>query len=115
MKPLAILFGVFALLSAHAQTTNAPPARTEDGLGSQAAVLGKEQQALITLKAPKANEIVADKLTYSGVAVQVAKADKPLQLINPAAPARYGAAEDNVLRDPVHGKISGLKIFAVQF
>ncbi len=115
MKPLAILLGVFALLSANAQTTNAPPARTEDGLGSQAAVLGKEQQALITLKLPKPNEIVADKLTYSGIGVQVAKTDKPLQLINPAAPPRYGAAEDNVVRDPIQGKVSGLKLFAVHF
>jgi len=34
-----------------------------------------------------------------------------LEGINPAAPERYGSAEDNVVWDPVSGKISGLNFF----
>ncbi len=47
--------------------------------------------------------------------MQAAKTDNPLQLINPAAPAQYGSAEYNLMREPVDGKPSGLKFFAISF
>jgi hypothetical protein len=63
----------------------------------------------------KANEIKVGKLTYSGIAVEAFKLDNPLQLINPAAPVQYGFAEANLVRDPVVGRVSGLKIFSILF
>jgi hypothetical protein len=55
------------------------------------------------------------RLEVNGVFVQLAKTDNPLQLINPAAPEPYGSAEENILRDPVSGKVSGLKLFELRF
>ena len=40
------------------------------------------------------------------ILVHLVNADNPLQLINSAAPGRYGSAEDNVVRDPASGDIS---------
>jgi hypothetical protein len=54
-------------------------------------------------------------VTYSGIAVQALKTRKPLQLINPAAPPQYGSPEDNVLRNPVSGEVSGWKLFSIRF
>jgi hypothetical protein len=45
--------------------------------------------------------------------VQLLKTDNPLQLLNPAAPARYGSAEDNVIRDSFTGTASARKIFSI--
>jgi len=63
----------------------------------------------------EANEIVSGNITYSGIAVEAVKVDNPLQLLNPAAPPEYGSPEDNVVLDPINGKVSGLNIFSIQF
>jgi hypothetical protein len=47
--------------------------------------------------------------------VELLNIRNPLQLVNPAAPAKYGSAEDNVLRDPISGRVSGWKIFSIGF
>ncbi len=98
---------------AQAQPTNAPPAHTEESVEAHAAQ--RVQEAVLVLKAPKPNEIVRTNLTYSGILVQAVKTRNPLQLLNPLAPAEYGAAEDNLVRDPINGRASGLKFFAIQF
>ena len=36
-------------------------------------------------------------------------------LVNSAAPERYGSAEDNLVRDPASGKVSGLKFLQLRF
>jgi hypothetical protein len=56
-----------------------------------------------------------DHLKVDGILVQLVKTDNPLQLINPAAPERYGSAEDNVVRDPASGKVSGVKFLELRF
>jgi hypothetical protein len=50
-------------------------------------------------------------------AVQVAiRTGRPLQLINPAAPARYGNAQEHVSHDPNDpGKPKGIVLFAWSF
>jgi hypothetical protein len=67
------------------------------------------------LKEPKLNEITVGRISYDGIFIQVAKADNPLQLINPLAGPQYGNAEDNLVRDPVTERPSGLKFFSVSF
>ena len=47
--------------------------------------------------------------------VQLVKTNNPLELINPAAPERYGSADDNVVREPASGKVSGLKFLELRF
>ena len=108
MKILSILFCAFAVSAASAQTT--PTERSLESTGTQR---GKATPSL-SIEA-KPNEILKKNVAYSGIAVQAVKTRHPLQLVNPAAPARYGSAEDNTLRDPITGRASGLKILSLRF
>ncbi|HWF19705.1 MAG TPA: hypothetical protein VG754_10575 [Verrucomicrobiae bacterium] len=63
----------------------------------------------------KPNEIIRGRVTYSGVAVQIIKTKKPLQLINPLAPPEYGYGSDNLDRDIITGKPNGFKLFSINF
>ena len=60
-------------------------------------------------------EVFRKKATTEGIVEQCVLADNPLQLINPLAPASYGNGEQNVVRDPVGGRVSGWKILHVRF
>jgi len=52
----------------------------------------------------------------SGVIPRVIRSGNPLQMLNPLAPARYGAAEENVLLDPdAPGKANGINLFSLSF
>lgn len=64
---------------------------------------------------PPPSQIVGETTTLSGIAVQVAKADNPLQVLNPLAPEKYGTGERNVIHDPQTGRPSGLKLFSIEF
>ena len=108
MKRLSIFLGALVALSAWAQTSS-----KEESLESSIANRAKENPP--TLEQKKPNEITVGDLTYSGIAIQVVKTDNLAQLINPAAPEKYGFAEDNVVRDPISNRVSGLKIFSIQF
>jgi len=109
MKRVAPLLFILAVMTANAQP---PPA--EGGLTSElTAQLGKAGSR--PSQAAKPNETVKGPITYSGIAVQLLKTDNALQLINPAAPSRYGSPEDNVMRDPLSGKVSGWKLFSIRF
>jgi hypothetical protein len=108
MKRLSIFLGAMVAMSAWAQTSS-----KEESLEASTAKRAKENPPTIDLSKP--NEITVGSLTYSGIVVQMVKTDNLLQLINPAAPEKYGAAEDNVVRDPISYKVSGLKVFSIQF
>lgn len=120
---IAIVLGT-AVAYAQAQTpapvqpTNAPPtyaqpARANQSLQAQAP--GPVTLTLPSLEITKPNEITVGKLTFSGVAVQVIKAKNPLQLFNPAAPARYGAGRDNLVSFPFGGLSPKLKFLSLDF
>lgn len=63
----------------------------------------------------KPNEIATGKFRLSGILIESAKADNPLHLLNPFAPWEYDSAADNIVRDPISGRVSGLKLFSIQF
>ncbi len=63
----------------------------------------------------KPNEIGLGKLSFSGIAVQLLKAENPLQLLNPAAPAQYGSGMDNLDQFSFSGTGPLLKIFSIAF
>ncbi len=132
MKRLFVLLSILAAVSVRAQSTNAPataapvmaaPAtiatvtNASSALASQAleAQLASRFQRTFTFREVKPNEVVTGNITLSGIGVEVAKKRNPLQLINPFAPAEYGAPEDNVVRDPINGRVTGLKLFAIRF
>ncbi len=115
MKPfLAIIAmaALFAVLSASAQT-----APGNDAMESQIrrGLAIRHDESLLELRPEKPNEIRRNGLTYSGILVEMAKTDTKLQLINPAAPPKYGSAEDNEVRDPYTGGARGLKVFSIGF
>jgi hypothetical protein len=108
MKRLSILCSAMTLTMVAA---NAESARTAESL--EARTMRRVQET--TLDDNKPNEIKAGSLSYSGIAIEIVKVDNPFELINPAAPRQYGLAEANLVRDPVHGRVSGWKIFSIEF
>jgi hypothetical protein len=113
MKMPLVLLALFAALSVYAQSTPA-----EDAMESQINRSLRDwpqSRNLFTLQLEKANEIKHDGVTYSGILVEMSKTDNVFELINPAAPAEYGDTEDNTARDPISGKVSGLKFFSIRF
>ena len=109
MKALLVGTGLLLTFGTWAQD-----ARNDEGVRTEISRRVKEGQVLYR-PAAKPNETKSKKVTYSGIAVQTAKADRPLHLINPAAPAAYGSGENNIARDPITQKVSGLKLFAISF
>jgi hypothetical protein len=61
------------------------------------------------------NTFVGDRVSYSGIAVQLFRAPNLLQLLNPWAPAAYGPCEQNLVFDPITKRPAGLKFFAISF
>jgi hypothetical protein len=109
MRIVTILLLAFAALPANAETESTTPE-----LESQLTMHIVKGSSLFSIEA-KPDEIVSGQLTYSGIAVELLNIRNPLQLVNPAAPTKYGSAEDNVLRDPISGRVSGWKIFSIGF
>ncbi len=71
----------------------------------------------VTTTLPKPRPPAAPPIVPIEGAVQVAlRTGSPIQLINPAAPARYGNAQDHVSHDPKDpGKPKGIVLFAWSF
>jgi len=109
MKIVLILIFSLAVLPADAQPTNSKPVLQTQLVNR----LGKMNSLL--LSQTKLNEIKKGGVTYSGLAVELAKLTNPLQLFNPAAPAKYGSPQDNVLADPYNGRNLGWKILSLSF
>src|SRR5437762_10786095 len=108
MKRIPILIGIFLVCAAAAETPS-----KEESLETAAARRAKETPPALDLNKP--NEITAGPISYSGIAIETIRIDDLVQLVNPGAPGRYGFAEDNVVRDPINGTVSGLKLFSIQF
>jgi hypothetical protein len=96
-------------------TTNTPPGQAEKQLQAQPrpSFLGAVPELSFT--EPDANELTWGRHTYSGIVVQIIKADRPLQLLNPLAPSRYGSGWDNLERFPAGGGGPMLKLFSINF
>jgi len=101
--------------AASAVATNAPPGQAERLLQVQPrpSFLGGVPE--LAFNEPKANELTWGRHAYSGIVVQVIKAHRRLQLLNPAAPSRYGSGWDNLERFPATGSGPMLKLFSISF
>jgi hypothetical protein len=109
MKRMCILVCGLAVLTIGTQS-----ARAQDAMESELnARLAKA--SMLSLTEVKPNEIVKDKVTYSGILVEAVETDNLLQLFNPFAPAKYGSAQDNTIEDPASGKARGWKLFSIRF
>jgi hypothetical protein len=112
MKKALILFIVGFTVAVNAQPTNAP-VRPQRSLESEAVRRARTNPP--GARALKPSEITVGRLTYEGIAVEAIKTRRPLQLINPVAAPEYGSPEDNVARDPISGRVIGLKLFSIKF
>jgi hypothetical protein len=72
-------------------------------------------RATVVMQNGKMNEVIGSRFIYTGIAVQMVKAQNPLQLVNPMAPAEYGTGDCNMDRDIITGKPTGFKIFSIKF
>jgi hypothetical protein len=137
MKRHLVLLGLVAALTVAARaeqtaspasstkSTNAAPATAAPAKSALTSAAGRgglqvdQMQAVRKRRAlvqdEKPNEILTERVGFNGIAVQLVKTDNPIQMVNPVAPARYGTAEDNTLRNPIDGKILGLNIFSIRF
>lgn len=122
MRLFVILLGLLTAFVVNGQSTNAPetrvpltnsvPSRPGQSLELQSIGAGLPSMTFTEIKP---NEFVKGTHIYSGIAVEAVKKRRPLQLINPLAPPEYGSPEDNVARDPINRRATGLKIFAIRF
>jgi hypothetical protein len=130
MKKLCLILFLSTVASAWAgdpqtrtlsQTSNNKPSPARESVqtndvpqsATQIELLARETPLQVAGPAP--NEIVHGRTEVDGILVQAVKTDNPLQLINPAAPERYGSAEENILRNPASGRVSGLKFLEIRF
>lgn len=113
MKTALTFLVMLWVVATNAQNTGGASAHSHES--PQSIISAPSAETLLTLKQTKPNEIVSGRVTLSGIIVEAVKIDKPLQLINPVAPASYGSAADNTMIDPLTKKASGLKVFSIQF
>jgi hypothetical protein len=105
MLMLAVLMAGMAETGAQLSSTN--------HLSVQAA--GELSRHLNTTKSTQSWQLKTGRRAYGGFAVQFAHSDHPLQLLSPAAPAYYGSASPEVLRDPVRDSVPGWKFLEIKF
>ena len=111
MKKYLVLLSLLAGMTAYSQT--APDQTVTQSLEAQ---MNRERVQQHPPAAPAdINRIAAKHVKLSGIFVQLAKTDHPLQLINPFAPPEYGSGAQNTAFDPITAKPSGLKLFAIEF
>jgi len=69
----------------------------------------------LPLQRKAAHEISIGRYTVDGIAVELLKADNPLELIDPTVPERYGWMNDNLVPTLRPTDAAGLKIFELRF
>jgi hypothetical protein len=114
MKSLLVAVFLFTAFSIRAQTST-PGQDSMDSWISQQLRTQPPNESVLSLQPLKPNEVKVNGLTYSGILVELANTDRPLELLNPAAPPAYGSSEDNIVRDPISRRVLGLKLFSIQF
>lgn len=62
----------------------------------------------------KPNEASSGKIPLRGILVETVKTSNPLQVLNPFAGPNF-SPDDNVTRDLITGKVSGLNILSIGF
>jgi hypothetical protein len=116
MKP-SILFGAWFALGTvwAADPAVAPdPATTSTNLPPIAISPGTFSGPIKTPPPPsgKLPDVPPGKIAVGGALPKLARSDRPLQQINPFAPAAYGDGTDVLARDPMNGEARGVTLFS---
>jgi hypothetical protein len=119
MRIVLILLFTMLVFGANAQPTNTPPTNTPPTNAQpkfETQIINRLNKTnSVWMDETKLNEIRRGSISYSGLAVEVARLSNPLQLFNPGAPPKYGSPSDNVLPDPYNGRNLGWKILSIDF
>jgi hypothetical protein len=109
MKKVILLLGLLSISACHllAQTN-------QTDITKQKELLPKAT-TIPTAPPAKSTNQISKQISYSGALIQVYKADNPLQLINPFAPAKYGSGFANLSVDPITRKPQGIALFSINF
>jgi hypothetical protein len=91
------------------------PEKRADILNELSDVPVDKVERYVTFQTRTLNRMFGVNLRYDGILPQIKRADHPLQLLNPFAPARYGDAFDNVTVNPLNGRAEGFNVFAIRF
>jgi hypothetical protein len=115
----ALLFALFIVVAVDAQSNNAPTNNAAallniDQWSLTGVIRHPEQTPLLTFQ-QKPNELQLGKIMLSGIAVEAAKVENPLQLFNPWAPPEYGESQDNATFSLITNQVTGWKLFAFEF
>ncbi len=108
-----LLMGLTSAAFAQSPTTSTQgQLTTTTGIGTTTNATGQIQRELPKPRSPQAAPLVPTE-----GAVQVAlKTRQPLQMINPAAPARFGSGQDRATHDPKNpGKPKGIVLWSFVF
>jgi len=111
MKKLYFALPLMAALSVCAQDRTTAP---QDDQALRADSLRLRGAATVSYD-ERPNVIESDTYSLSGIAIQIAKTDSLWALISPRASRDYGFGEQNVVRDVITGRISGLRLFSFEF
>jgi hypothetical protein len=119
MKSICALLFVLSVAVANAQPTKAPmtnpPSLPNIDQWSLTGVITHPEPIPVLRLERKANEVRLGKITLSGIAVEAAKVENPLQLLNPWAPPEYGESQDNATFSLITNQVTGWKLFAFEF
>ena len=110
--PLLGILCLFGALAAWAQTNRLEQARPAT---SPVPATSPSQGAFNAQSTNTTAAIRVAPRRYTGVVPKIRRAENPLQLINPFAPAEYGNGWDNVAIDPATGRGTGLAIVRIEF
>ena len=117
----SLLFLPLALATASlsAQTapgTNAPAPTNQADLHRETPSLTTGQLiSLVNFQTAIAGRILGLNLQADGAMPQLLRADNPLQIFSPFAPARYGNGYDNVSYDPRTRRGEGIAFLRIKF
>jgi hypothetical protein len=85
---------------------------TTTGAGTKTNATGQIQTELAKPRPPQAAPLVPTE----GVIQTAVRTGQPIQLINPAAPARFGSGQQHASHDPKNpGKPKGIVLFSITF
>ena len=117
MKTLTLMLVVSGMAASICPAqTNKVEIRQAPSVVSEAPIISPEKVArYVRFQTGVVNRAFGINVTYGGVVPMLYRADNPLQIINPFAPARYGNGFDNLSVNPITGRIEGVNIFAIKF
>ena len=72
-------------------------------------------ELLARFQASTVSRVLGVNLDVDGVLPRALRADYPLHLLNPLAPAKYGSGVDNLSVDPITRRANGIVFLSIRF